>query len=364
MRLLAYLADPPSSGSSRYRVCQFRQALAQAGIELTVSSPAPEALFARLSRTNSYWVKLCYYGVFLVRRILDVLSAPRFDVVLVQRDLFPYGPPLLEWCLLRLNRRVLYDTDDANFHRPSFAPANVFQRFRWQRKYEVIMRGASRVTVVNSYIADHVRSFNPHVRVVPMAIDITAYRSVPRQRRNDELVIGWNGTKGALAYLEMLREVLADLSRRYQFRVRVITGSPAPPDLAGTKVELVPWTAEGEIGALAGIDIGVVPLADGPFERGKFPFKLLQFMTLGVPVVASDLGTPREIIEHGVNGFLARTDGQWADALATLLEDAARRRVVGERGRQVVESRYSLNAVARSLIEELHAAAATPPLHK
>lgn len=360
LKIIAYLADPLSAGSSRYRVGQFLPYLRTAGVEVTIAPPAPESLFRRFSRTSSYIVKLVYYMTYFARRFFQVLEAGRFDAALVQRDLFPYGPPLFEYLLSIRNRRILYDTDDANFTVPRFAARTVFQRLRWLGKYALMMRLASRVTVVNEYLANYARRQNSNVRILPMAIDTHAYRPIEHRQRDGSsadtpVVIGWAGTRGGLRYLEELHDVFLKLTRSHNYVLSILTGSPHPPRLPGVPLRLVGWDREREISELRDFDIGIVPLADTDFDRGKFPFKMLQFMALGLPVVASAVGTPREVIEHGRTGFLASAKAQWVAALARLIEEPLLRERVGAAARRLVEERYAIEVLAPVLLAELKA---------
>ena len=261
--------------------------------------------------------KLGFYGTFLVQRALDVQGAGRADVVVIQRDLFPFGPPLLERRLLARNPHLVYDVDDATYLRPSFTPNTVFQRLRRFDKVAEIVRDARWVSAATEPIASWARALNPHVQVVPMAIDPATYRVVRRGRANDNVpvVLGWAGTAGGIRYLEALGPVLRQLAQQHPILVRVVSGGYRSVCLPGVPLDARPWRPESQLVDIASFDIGLVPLDDTPFERAKFPSKLLQYMALGVPTVSSQVGTVTDIVRHGANGLLASSPAQWLEQL-------------------------------------------------
>jgi glycosyltransferase involved in cell wall biosynthesis len=214
------------------------------------------------------------------------------------------------------------------------------------------MRGAKRVTVVNEFTARYARRWNDSVTVIPMAIDLKLYSPVDPGEERPSLVIGWAGTKGSFVYLERVGESLAHVTDE-RVRLRLVTGWPYPPTLPGVRFDRVAWTLNGEIESLRTFDIGIAPLGDAPFDQGKFPYKILQFMALGLPVVASAAGTPSEIITHGVDGLLAEDANDWIRHLRALSNDPDLRRRLGSAARRTVERRFSLEVIAPRLASEI-----------
>jgi glycosyltransferase involved in cell wall biosynthesis len=219
------------------------------------------------------------------------------------------------------------------------SPANpLFSWLRFPGKTAVLCRLARQVLAGNAFLASYARRFNPRVSVVPTTIDTDRYS--PSLRRPGSVpVIGWTGSYSTARYLEALRPVLQRLGRRHEFRV-VVVGAPG---LAadGVEVEARPWRSASEVSDLADIDIGVMPLDDTEWERGKCGLKALQYMALGIPAVASPVGVNVEIVRDGENGLLAASDEEWERALERLLADAGLRRRLGDAGRATVESGYS-----------------------
>jgi glycosyltransferase involved in cell wall biosynthesis len=356
LKALFYLLDGETNASSYHRVLQYFPYLRQHGVQPIAARPVPELVYQRLvergrGRTPA---KLAYYGLFLVCRVAAVLRATEADVVVVQRDLFPFGPPVLERLLARLNARLVYDTDDATYLRPAFTPNTPFQRLRRFDKVAEVVAGARWISAATEPIADWVRQHNPNVSVVPMAVDIAAYDRVRRSSDQQErVVLGWAGTSGGLRYLEGLAHALRDIAEKYPIVVRVISGGYRRVCLPGIPVDAHAWRADTALQDLKQFDIGLIPLDDTPFEQAKFPFKLLQYLALGVPAVSARVGVARSVIHDGDNGLLAGSSEEWFAALERLIGDIALRRRLANAGRATVAAGYTIDRVAPQLLEGL-----------
>ncbi len=364
MKVLFYLLDGASNASSYHRALQFFPFLREHGIEPSASLPVPEPVYQRLVEGGRFGArdKALFYGLFLARRLTHVLAAGQADAVVIQRDLFPFGPPVLERLLRRANDRVVYDTDDATYLRPSFTPRSLFQRLRRFDKVADVVRQARWVSAATEPIAAWARAISPRPRVtvVPMAVDWPRYQSVRRQldgvAAGGALTVGWTGTRGSLQYLEALGPVLRDLATRQRFVVRVVSGAYRDVRLPGVPVAAGPWRAAGHLHEVAGFAIGLVPLADTPFEQAKFPFKLLQYQALGVPVLCARVGAAATLVEDGANGLLAGSPDEWRDGLTRLLLDGRLRQRLAAAGRDTVRARYTIDRVGPLLVDGLRSA--------
>jgi glycosyltransferase involved in cell wall biosynthesis len=294
--------------------------------------------------------------MFLAQRTVDVLRAGRFDVVVIQRDLFPFGPPWLERLLRARNARLVYDTDDATYLRPGFTPNTPFQRLRHFDKVIEVVARARWISAATEPIADWARRYNTNVSVVPMAVDLVEYNRArtlaSRGGSTGPVVIGWAGTAGGLRYLDAITPALRRLAARHEIVVRVISGGYCSVCLPGVNVDARPWVPATGLADMAGFDIGVVPLDDSPFERAKFPFKLLQYLALGVPSVSARVGTAATLIREGDNGLLAGSTDEWCDQLEALIADRSLRQRLAAAGRETVEA-HSVEHVGPLLVEGL-----------
>jgi glycosyltransferase involved in cell wall biosynthesis len=356
--VLFYLLDGETNASSRQRVIQYLPLLARHGIDARVSRPVPERLYQR-------WVefgrgtareKAQFYGLFWLHRVWDVLRANQVDVVVIQRDLFPFGPPLFERLLRRRNPRIVYDTDDATYIRPSFTPDTAFQRLRTYEKPAEVAAHSRWVSAATGPIADWARQYAPDVTVVPMAVNPAEYPLV-RPRASRPVVLGWAGTRGGLRYLAHLGPVLRELAAQQEIVVRVISGHQPGLELPGVALEWRAWRPDSFIRDIGEFDVGLLPLDDSPFERAKFPFKLLQYMALGIPSVSARVGVVPGIVEDGRNGLLAGSPEEWASGLTRLTRDVELRRRIGAAARETVMERYTVERVGPLLVDGLERAA-------
>jgi glycosyltransferase involved in cell wall biosynthesis len=198
-----------------------------------------------------------------------------------------------------------------------------------------VVRHSRWVSVATEPIAAWARQHSSNVTVVPMALDLSQYVPRPELRT---LTLGWAGTAGGLRYLEQLAPVLRDLA----VPVKVVSGGYRDVTLPGVQLQAEPWRG---IHQLSDMSIGLLPLDDTEFERAKFPFKLLQYMALNMPVVASHVGLAAEVIVDGENGFLAWSHDEWVSKLQRLVRDAATRQRLGANGRKTVEQQYTIERV-------------------
>lgn len=360
MKALFFLLDGQTNASSYYRVLQYLPFLRAAGVDVKVARPSPEWFYERTMERQSVGTggKAAFYGAFLAGRFVDVARSGAYDVVVIQRDLFPFGPPVLERLLRRVSGHVVYDTDDATYLRPAFTPNTLFQRLRRFDKVAEVVGTARWVSVATEPIAAWARQYNPRVSVVPMALDVEAYaRLAQRMERGPGLVLGWAGTGGGLRYLEMLGPALREVAGRYPLRVRVVTGAPRDVRLPGIPVEVVPWEPATALASMADVDVGLIPLADSEFERAKCPFKMLQYMAWGIPCVCSRVGEPERALRDGESGLLAGSTGEWVAALVRLADSPEERRRIGRAGQDVARARYSVETVAPLLLDGLREAA-------
>ncbi len=343
--------------SSRLRFLDFVKPLADDGIVVT---PAPlvndgylRAFYA--GRPPNPWALATNYA----RRLGDLLRARRFDVVWLEKEALPWLPAWIESMLLR---RVPYvmDIDDAWYLRYG---AHRLAPVRWllDGKLERLARGARLVVAGNHYLADWARDCGAgEAMVLPTVIDLGRYpppQPPPWPPGGRALTVGWMGSPSSASYLTLATDALARLAD--QVRLRVVGAGDLT--LPGVNVEYAPWSEATEVVELAGFDIGIMPLADGPWERGKCGYKLIQYMAAGRPVVASPVGVNAVLVRDGENGFLAEDEAGWVHALERLATDGDLRNRMGIAGRRLVEARYTQQRILPRLAGALRRAACQGP---
>jgi len=281
------------------------------------------------------------------RRVGALARLRRFDAVVVYLEAFPYLPAVYERVIRALGVPYIYDFDDAVFHRYD-RHATWAVRSALGRKIGRVIGGAALVTAGNGYLADYARRFNPRVAVVPTVVDTEQFMPAPSRTRPSEVVVGWIGSPSTSVYLRNLADVWQAAIAPGTARL-VVVGS-GPIDLGPVPVTVLPWREDEEIAAVQSFDIGVMPLRDDPWSRGKCGFKLIEYMACGVPVVASPVGVNAQIVEHGRNGFLSATPDEWVANLRRLVDDAALRRQMGERAREAAVADWSLQRWAPEVV--------------
>jgi len=283
-----------------------------------------------------------------VKRLGWLFRLRRYDVIWLHCELFPYLPGMFEKLVGLGGKPLVYDYDDAVFHWYDGLALPLARR-SLARKLEPVLRSAAACICGNEYLKDYASRFCQRSIVLPTVVDTSIYRPVPR--RSDQIVIGWIGSPSTWCNVQPLLPMLAELCRDMSVRFRVIgAGAQAEADQF-PGLELVEWSEATEIAELQQIDIGIMPLLDLPFQRGKSGYKLIQYMACGLPVVASPVGVNREIVADGRNGFLASNDEGWRAALVRLINEPDLRTQMGSRGRERVKADFSLASQAPRLIE-------------
>lgn len=328
--------------SSRMRYFQFHPWFERMDIECTVATLFDDNQLSERYRAHRHG----FLSLMLVyfRRLLALWRRHHFDLVWIEKEALPWIPVWVERWLLSGVPYVL-DYDDAIFHDYDLHTSSLVRHLLGKRN-DRLMADARLVVAGNAYLAQRACDAGaPWVETVPTVIDLDRY-SV-KSVSNDQsypLRIVWIGSPSTVQYLELLREPLAVLSNRFTIQLRIIGGEVFA--LPGVDIEVLQWSEETEATLIQECDIGVMPLFDSPWERGKCGYKLIQYMACGLPVVASPVGVNCEIVCTGENGFLADCDEAWIDALGRLLGNVQLRQQMGAAGRKIVEEKYCLQQVA------------------
>ncbi len=282
-------------------------------------------------------------------RFLLYRQLPLFDVVCIQRRLLP---PFEFYWVRRKSSKVIFDLDDAVMYRSSSSPRphSLSRRlkFRW------MVKGSDVVTVGNQFLKNEVLKVDREkkVFVVPTCIDTNLYPKKKRMENRREVILGWIGTKGNLKYLKKLEPVFETLRQRFpQVKLKIVSNDFfAPPHLPVIKK---PWKLEDENEDLISFDIGLMPLNDDLWSRGKCGLKIIQYLSIGVPVVCTPVGINSDIIQDGENGFWAATHQEWVDRLSTLIQSPEIRYQMGLKGIETVERGYSLAVISEKFFHVL-----------
>lgn len=329
------------------RIYQYVPVLQTLGIDVQVSPLLSDDYLSRqYAKQPTSWV-----GVLrdYLMQTIRLLSARKFDLLWIEKELFPNLPAWFEQALSALGIRYVVDYDDAISHNYDLSPHPTKRLLT--DKIDKVMRSSALVVCGNAYLAERASSAGArHVEIIPTVIDLERYvvlSPVVRER----IVVGWVGSPSTVKYLDLVAPVLKSLVAEFPLQLRIIGAQFASP---GLDIDCRPWSEESEVSEIQDFDIGIMPLIDSPWERGKCGYKLIQYMACGKPVVASPVGVNQEIVGHGINGYLVSTVDEWTHALRTLFSNKKNWFVMGTQGRRSIEEKYSLQVTAPCLARLFH----------
>jgi len=335
------------SPSQRFRFEQYFGLLEHRGYQYSVQSFLNSEAWQVFFDSGKTLIKIKLLVLGFLKRIIALFKSPMYDFVFIHREAAPLGPPVFEWIIVKvLKRKIIYDFDDAIWLTDRQEEPATLRLAKWRSKVGSICKWAYKVSCGNDYLFNYAALFNQRVVYNPTTIDTENLHhrvSNPvRDQASHRIRIGWTGSHSTLKYLDEIQPVLLEIFKRYP-GVEFIVIANRPPSLdIGSAVKFIPWNSETEIKDLLQFDIGIMPLPDDQWAKGKCGFKALQYMALELPVVASPVGVNSRIINHGVNGFLCNTPDEWEEALKTLIEDSGLRKKMGVNGRKTVVENYSV----------------------
>jgi glycosyltransferase involved in cell wall biosynthesis len=329
--------------SQRFRIEQYVDHLAANGFDTDFAPLLREADYATIYGPGGLARKAAITLRGVARRAADVARLRSYDIVFVQREAIQLGTAAFERLAARSRAKLVFDFDDAIW-LPNASDAN--QRLAWLKrpqKTETIVSAADLIFAGNPYLADYAGRFSDRVEVVPTTIDTTLYVP-PGLSPKERVCIGWSGSLTTIQHFDLVIPVLRRLRDRYGDRVYFkVIGDPGyrldELGITGTR-----WAADTEVADLSEIDVGIMPLPDDEWAKGKCGLKGLQYMALAIATVMSPVGVNCEIIEHGHNGFLATSEDEWFERLSELVESPDLRARLGAAARETVESRYSVES--------------------
>lgn len=346
MRILLLTRYERLGSSSRVRFYQYLPYLKAQGVDVI---PAP--FFSDEYVSNLYEGKRTSIKTVLaayLRRLSSLMRSSAFDLLWVEKELFPWTPA---WFEKLLKIPYVVDYDDAVFHRYDMHSSRLV-RVLLGRKIDRVMQHARLVIAGNGYLAERARQAGAaRVEYLPSVVDVSRY-SLAHSTHNRVFRIGWIGSPVTAPYLDEVREAIGKLSQETRVTLTLIGAGNIRP-FAQTPTEILSWSETVELEMSQRFDVGIMPLVDGPFERGKCGYKLIQYMASGLPVIASPVGVNQQIVEPGVNGYLAESSAHWLEALRELGDNKEKRILMGQAGRRKAEQLYNLQGTAPRLLNLL-----------
>ena len=333
----------------RLKYEQYLNFLRDNGYRIKVLPFFDKSTFSVLYKKNYLFRKSIGVIFSILRRIFQAFLIPFYDGVYIFLHVSPVGPPLLERLYLSLAKSSIYDIDDMVHHLRT-APANKY--FSWIKsstRYFYLLRRSSHVITCTPELTSIANSFNSCVTDISSTINTDTYLPVNTYSNEHPLTIGWTGSHSTVPYLHLLDDVFRRLSLDHDFTLLVMgTDSFSIP---GVSVKCVPWSVSNEVPTLQLMDIGVYPLPDDEWVKGKSGLKALQYMALGLPVVASNVGCNDRVVLDGETGFLVSSEEEWFNSLSQLLRSASLRQSLGLSARQHVINSFSVSSTCHTYLD-------------
>ena len=353
MKVLFLTKYPHAGASSRYRVLQYLPYLDAAGIDYRVQPFMSPTMYALVNQPGRRLHKTLLAAGALVRRVAQLWRCGRYDLIFLQRECLPLGPPLMERLFRRWRIPTIFDYDDALFIVKRSTHNTFVDSFKNGGRVREIFRLVDCVLAGNDWLRDRaVDAGAATARTLHVAEDLSRYTRRPAHREGPALTLGWLGSPSTEKYLELIREPLRLLCRRHPQLRLVVVGGGAFAD-AQIPIEHRRWDYAREIDDLHMFDVGLMPLPLEDWSLGKSGGKARTYMAAGVPAVCTGVGFNCELIRDGETGFLVREAADWERAIRRLINDAELRERIAIAARTEVERRYSLEQIGPQFVAVL-----------
>lgn len=338
------------SPSQRFRFEQYLEFLKQNGYDYDFSfliSPEDDKVF--YSPGNLLTKGIIFLKCF-TKRLGDVMKANSYDIIFIQREAFMTGTTFFEKQFARSKAKVIFDFDDSIWMQNVSDANKKFSFLKDASKTSSIIALSDMVFAGNQYLADYAKPFNSNIRIVPTTIDTDEYQRM-EQPGNGRVCIGWSGSITTIQHFKFAVPALLKIKKKYGDRIKIKVIGDANYKNEELDVVSLNWNKQDELRELSSFDIGIMPLPDDEWAKGKCGLKGLQYMALKIPTIMSPVGVNSQIIQSGVNGFLASTDDEYVEAISTLIDNETLRKKMGEEGRRTVVEQYSVKALQQKYLQ-------------
>ncbi len=332
MKILILTKYDKLGASGRVRFFQYFEQIENKNISFTTCPFFDDYSLSFFYKTGKRRVLNVFFSYF--RRFWYILISFKYDLIFIEKEVFPYLPSFFENILFYINKNYIVDFDDAiylNYDNSN----NLFVKFFLKNKLLRLLKNAQLITVGNQYLYNYFVKYNQKIKLLYSIVDDKKYIPFNTEKK-DKLVIGWIGTPTTYKYLKSIENILIDICQKYPIKVIIIGAE----DSSNKTFQFKKWILSEEIENINEFDIGIMPLFDTDWEKGKCGFKLLQYMACGKPVIASPVGINVDIVTPNV-GFLAKNQVDWENAISVLIENEVMRRQFGFNARKRIEENFS-----------------------
>lgn len=340
--------------SQRLKFEQYYEHFREAGYELTISPFVSDAFWKVIYRKGHYLQKIGYTLSGYARRVMDLFRIRRYDIVYVHLWVTPLGAPIFERMVSGLAKKMIFDIDDLVYLKDIKSKATPFiSKLKGAQKPIYLMRKADHVITCTPYLDNFVRELNPNTTDISSTVDTDAYKERSDYSiKEEQVVIGWSGSLSTSKYVHLLDEPLRKLGEKLNFKLLVLGDKDF--SIPGVNVEALAWEKSIELPTIARFDIGLYPLPDEEWVLGKSSLKAIQYMAMGIPTIATAIGTNFRVIENEVSGILVNNEEEWIDAILRLASDQSLREKIGRNARKKVVENFSIEANKSTYINILN----------
>ncbi|MEO8086113.1 MAG: glycosyltransferase family 4 protein [Bacteroidota bacterium] len=331
------------AGSQRFRFEQYFGVLRENGFEFEVSPFLSHKAWTVLYKKGFFLKKFSAILNGYLRRLVDLFRLGKFDFVFIHREASPFGPPWVEWFVAKVFRKfTIYDLDDAIWLANTSESNWMTKYFKRYRNANNTMKWATVISAGNRFLAEYASRFNRNILINPTTIDTDEHHNEIKKHGDHKFTIGWTGSHSTVQFLDEIVPVLQELEKKFDFEFHVI--ADRAPKFQLKSMKFVKWSKESEIVDLLRLNVGIMPLPDNIWTRGKCGFKALQYMALGIPAVVSNVGINTDIVDHEVNGCVCKTPGDWYLYLSKLMSDKEYLLRLSKNTREKIVSGYSVQS--------------------
>lgn len=351
MKKILFIVQAPRgiSPSQRFRLELYEKILRENNIDFDIESFIDISTRKIIYQKGYILKKISGVIKGFCKRFAGLIKLPAYDFIMVYREASPVGPPIFEWIYTKVfKKKLIFDFDDAIWVPQVSANNKLARLFKCSWKVKYICKWSYKISVGNMYLYNYAVRYNKNVVLNPTCVDTLYQHNIIKSHDPEKISIGWTGSFSTVIYLNQVVEVLQQLEKKYSFDFIVI--ADVNPQLPLKGFRYIKWNKESEITDLLKINIGIMPLPDSEFERGKCGFKIIQFLALGIPAIASPVGVNKNIIDENINGFLCESKEKWYTAFEKLLNNKSLREQMGTAGRGKIEKNYSVKSNAANFL--------------
>lgn len=340
---ILFIAQYPEnvSPNQRFRFELYKDILKENGFNISTHSFLKEKGYNVIHRRGFFFNKLWEVIKGYIRRTGLLFTLNKYGYIFLQREAAPLGPPVFEWIYSKVFRKkIIYDFDDAIWMEHISDQNNMARWFKSVSKVKKICKWSYKVSCGNEYLCNYARKYNNNVVYNPTCVDTGKRHNIMACHDVQRVTVGWTGTFSTLKYMETVIPILKKLQEKYDFDVKIICNQKPEFDLRN--LHYIEWSEENEVKELATFQVGLMPLTNDEWSKGKCGFKLVQYLALGIPAISSPVGVNKRIVDNEINGILCETADDWYNAIEKLITEKDLRKKMGEEGRKKIIRDYSL----------------------